>query len=74
MQWSFGWSRDEIVLNITQEVYLNVGQKTVAEEPKKPREEVFDKKELKKWPPDVATYIRGTAKKVQEKQVPHDKA
>jgi hypothetical protein len=44
-----------------------VGQKTVAKKPKKSRHQVFNKKQLKKRPPDVTANIAITPKKVKNK-------
>lgn len=51
-----------------------MSQKTVDKKPKKPGEQIFDEKELKKWSSNVAAHIRGTAKKVEEKEVAEDEA
>jgi hypothetical protein len=42
-------------------------QKTEAKKPKNPGDQVLDKKQLKKCPPDVTVDISITAKKVKNK-------
>jgi hypothetical protein len=48
---------NKVIFHITKKIYLNVGQKTVKEEPKKPGEQVFNKKELKKRTTDMTAHI-----------------